>query len=200
MAYKCQTQKIRFFNMQSSRRKYHAPLKMPHNANYSYLLRIFSPAKGKILIPKQGEKTMKKETEKLLRECTSGLKMGEHALGLAISQTKNSDLKSTLEDAIKTHAIISDEARKMLFSAHKREKEPSPLLLMMSDTKMKARMMINGSSATIASLITDGCNMGAKTISHYLNIYSDASDQAKSLANRIITAEDDLRHRLRSYL
>lgn len=143
---------------------------------------------------------MKKETEKLLRECTSGTKMGEHALELALSQTKNSELKSALENAIKTHAILGDEARKMLFSAHKREKDPSPIILMMSDAKMKAKMLANGSSSTIASLITDGCDMGAKTISHYLNMYSGASDQAKSLANKIISAEDDLRHRLRPYL
>ena len=68
---------------------------------------------------------MKKETEKLLCECTSGTKMGEHALSLALPRVKNSELKSTLETAIQNHAIIGDEARKMLFSAHKRDKSPS---------------------------------------------------------------------------
>lgn len=143
---------------------------------------------------------MKKETEKLLHECTSGTKMGEHAISLALPKVTNSSLKSTLEEAMKTHAIIGDEARKMLFSAHLREKEPSPLLLMMSDAKMNAMMLVSGSSSTIASLITDGCNMGVKTISHCVNKYQNASPQAKSLANKIIAAEDDLRDKLRPYL
>ena len=143
---------------------------------------------------------MKKETEKLLHECTSGTKMGEHAISLALPKVTNSSLKSTLEEAMKTHAIIGDEARKMLFSAHLREKEPSPLLLMMSDAKMNAMMLVSGSSSTIASLITDGCNMGVKTISHCVNKYQNASPQAKSLANKIISAEDDLRDKLRPYL
>ena len=126
--------------------------------------------------------------------------MGEHAISLALPKVTNNSLKSTLEEAIKTHAIIGDEARKMLFSARLREKNPSPLLLMMSDAKMNAMMLINGSSSTIASLITDGCNMGVKTISHYVNKYPSASPQAKSLANKIIAAEDDLRNKLRPYL
>ena len=143
---------------------------------------------------------MKKETEKLLCECTSGTKMGEHALSLALPRVKNSELKSTLETAIQNHAIIGDEARKMLFSAHKRDKSPSPLLLMMSDAKMNAMMLVNGSSSTVASLITDGCDMGTKTLSKALNNLPTADLQARHLANKLIAAEDELRKNLRKFL
>lgn len=143
---------------------------------------------------------MKKETEKLLRECTSGSKMGEHALTLALPKVKNSELKATLENAIKSHAIIGDEAKKMLFDAHRREKEPSALVLMMSDAKMNAKMMLNGSSATIASLITDGCDMGTKTLSKTLNHLPTADLKARHIANKLIAVEDDLKHQMRAYL
>jgi hypothetical protein len=143
---------------------------------------------------------MKKETEKLLQECASGTKMGEHALSLALPQVKNADLKYTLEGAIKNHAIIGDEARKMLFSAHRKDKDPSPLITMMSDVKMKTMMLINGSSSTIASLITDGCDMGTKTLSKALNDLPTADLQARHLANKLIATEDELRKNLRKFL
>ena len=143
---------------------------------------------------------MKKETEKLLRECTSGSKMGEHALTFALPMVKNNELKTALEDAIKSHAIIGDEARRMLFAAHRREKEPSALVLMMSDAKMNAKMMLNGSSSTIASLITDGCDMGTKTLSKALNHLPTADLKARHIANKLIAIEDDLKRRMRAYL
>jgi hypothetical protein len=42
--------------------------------------------------------------------------------------------------------------------------------------------------------------MGAKSITHYLNKYPDATAPAKQLAHRIIAAEDALRDELRTYL
>ena len=126
--------------------------------------------------------------------------MGEHALSLALPQVKNSDLKYTLEGAIKNHAIIGDEARKMLFSAHRKDKDPSPIVTMMSDVKMKTMMLVNGSSSTIASLITDGCDMGTKTLSKALNNLPTADLQARHLANKLIAAEDELRKNLRKFL
>ena len=143
---------------------------------------------------------MNKETEKLLRECTSGTKMGEHALSYALPKTKNSELKSTLENAIKSHAVIGDAARTMLFSAHRREKEPGAFVLMMSDAKMATKMLINNSSSTIASLITDGCDMGTKTLSKALNDFPAADLRARHLANQLITTEDNLRKTLRKFL
>lgn len=143
---------------------------------------------------------MNKETEKLLRECTSGAKMGEHALSYALPKTQNSELKSTLESALKSHAIIGDTARGMLFSAHRREKEPGALVLMMSDAKMSAKLLMNNSSSTIASLITDGCDMGTKALSKALNNSPTADLEARHLANRFIATEDNLRKILRKFL
>lgn len=143
---------------------------------------------------------MKKETEKLLRECTAGTKMGERAISLTLSGMCEGELKSALEESLTQHAIIGDEARKMLYSAHRREKEPNPIVLAMSDAKIKMRLAVNNSPTTVASLITDGCDMGTKSVARAINHNPSASDASRQLAKRLIEAEDSLRQTLRKYL
>ena len=143
---------------------------------------------------------MPKDTVKLLQECAKGVKMGERAISLTISQTRPGELKQILEDAGQAHAILGDDVRKLLYSGGEHAKEPSTVIQMMSDAKIKAMMSISGSGATAASLITDGCNMGSKSITHYLNKYPKASLPAQVLAHRIIRTEDELRDKLRKFL
>ncbi len=143
---------------------------------------------------------MKKDTTRLLRECAAGAKMGERSLNLAVAKMKSGELKNTLESASETHAIIGDEARKMLYSARQNEKQPNPISTLMSEGKIKAACAISPKPETIASLMTDGCNMGAKSLTKALAKYPAASPQARFLCQRLITAEDNLRDRLRKYL
>lgn len=126
--------------------------------------------------------------------------MGENALTLASSYTKNKELKAALGEAIEAHAILGDETHKMLIRARESTKPPHAMAEMMSEMKIKATLSVNSSPSSVAGLITDGCNMGAKSISHYLNKYPTAEMSARHLAHKIITVEDDLRDKLRAYL
>ena len=60
------------------------------------------------------------------------------------------------------------------------------------------KMMMNDSSHQIASVMTDGCNMGIKTISEYINKYKDASEESRRIAGDLVSTEEsfmrDLRH------
>ena len=53
---------------------------------------------------------------------------------------------------------------------------------------------------TVADLITDGCNMGVKSLNRYLNQYAAASDEAKSLTKRLIDLETSLAEDIKCYL
>ena len=59
---------------------------------------------------------------------------------------------------------------------------------------------MNDSDKTIAALITDGCNMGVKSLSRDLNQYKAASEKAKDIAKRLINLEERLVVDLRAYL
>ena len=51
-----------------------------------------------------------------------------------------------------------------------------------------------------ADLMTDGCNMGVKSLSRYLNEYGAADERAKDAAKKLIAIEENLSADLRRYL
>ena len=56
------------------------------------------------------------------------------------------------------------------------------------------------SDATIAELMTDGCNMGVKSLNRYLNQYKAADEVSKDMAKRLINLEEKLAVDIRQYL
>ena len=46
----------------------------------------------------------------------------------------------------------------------------------------------------------DGCDMGIKSLSRYLNQYEAADDKAKAITKKLINLENDLCSGLREYL
>ena len=70
----------------------------------------------------------------------------------------------------------------------------------MSWVKTNMMLTMNESVATIAELITDGCNMGVKSLNKYLNQYTDAGEEAKEIAKRLIQLESELAVDIRRFL
>ena len=68
----------------------------------------------------------------------------------------------------------------------------------MGETNVKLAM--EDSDRTVADLITDGCNMGVKSLNKYLNQYTAASEQAKDIAKRLIHLEQALAVDIRRFL
>lgn len=143
---------------------------------------------------------MQNDTVKLLCECNAGIKMGEDAIKKVLPLTKSSELKNALEVSKNTHAALGDETHAMLKSLGEEPKDPHPIARVMSGMKIRTKMMINQSDRTVADLMTDGCDMGIKSLSHYLNEYKLADKEAKNLAKRIIASEEYLETRIRDFL
>ena len=66
--------------------------------------------------------------------------------------------------------------------------------------KTNMKLSINESDETIANLMTDGCNMGAKSLHRYLNEYEAADEQSKDIAKQLAGMEEKLAEELRPYL
>ena len=79
-------------------------------------------------------------------------------------------------------------------------KEPAPVAKGMSWIKTNAKMAVDESDATIADLMTDGCNMGVKSLAKYLNQYKAADQNAKNLTKRLIQQETTLAGQMQAYL
>ena len=56
------------------------------------------------------------------------------------------------------------------------------------------------SDSTVADLITDGCNMGVKSLNRYLNQYEAADEVSKDITKRLINLEEQLAIDIRDFL
>ena len=62
------------------------------------------------------------------------------------------------------------------------------------------KMGMDNSDQTIADLMTDGCNMGVKSLNKYLSQYEAADEVSKDIAKRLINLEEQLAVDIRKFL
>ena len=143
---------------------------------------------------------VEKDTIKLLRECDAGVKMGVASIDDVLDQVHSDALKQYLTECKKEHEKLKDELQVLLDKYHDDGKEPNPIAKGMSWMKTNMKMGWDESDATVADLLTDGCDMGIKSLYRYLNQYKDAEQEATSIAKRLIDIEAKLETELRKYL
>ena len=66
--------------------------------------------------------------------------------------------------------------------------------------KTNAKLAMDASDETIADLMTDGCNMGVKTLNKYLNQFQAADEKSKDITKRLINLEEQLVIDVRRFL
>jgi len=140
------------------------------------------------------------DTIKLLRECDAGTKMAVTSIDDVLESVKSSELKKLLKETKDHHSKLGNEIHALLSRLDTEEKEPSMMAKGMSKIKTNMKMSMDGSDATIADLITDGSNMGVKSLHRYLNQYKMADDTTKDICKRLIGIEEQLIKELQPYL
>ena len=140
------------------------------------------------------------DTIRLLKECDAGSKMAVTSLDEVMESVQDEKLKELLKKSKDHHEKLGNEIHSMLIQYHSEEKEPNPMAKSMSWLKTNMKMTMDKSDATVADLLTDGCNMGIKSLYKYMNQYSNAESKVKNLCNNLIDIERELRKDLRSYL
>lgn len=140
------------------------------------------------------------DTIKLLQECTSGIAMAIDAINEILESVVNENLKKILRTSREQHEELDKDAKNQLAAFHDDPKSPSLMAKSMSHMKTNFKMTTKPSDETIADLITDGCNMGIKSLHRYLNQYSEADKDAKKLTQKIIDIESKLREDICGYL
>lgn len=140
------------------------------------------------------------DTIKLLRECNAGIKMGVCSIDEILDETQDQNLMEMLISAKEEHQRLGSETHRLLNQYDDAGKEPNPMAKTMSWVKTNVMMAVDAGDNTIADLITDGCNMGVKSLCRYLNQYKTADRESKKIARELITCEADLAARLRAYL
>ena len=126
--------------------------------------------------------------------------MGIDSIEDVVEKAEASGLKKHLENCKRDHETLDCEIQDLLKRYDDEGKEPSAVSKGMSWVKTNAKLMMDESDETIADLMTDGCNMGVKSLSRYLNKYAAADEQSKDIAKKLIAMEADLACQLRDYL
>lgn len=144
--------------------------------------------------------TIEQDTVKLLRECDAGVKMGISSINEVLEYISANHLRHCLAECMSKHEQLGDEIKKLLDHYHDCGKDPNPIAKGMSWVKTNAKLAVNESDATIANLMTDGCNMGVKSLNRYLNQYKAADEASKDIAKRLINLEEKLTVDIRSFL
>ena len=140
------------------------------------------------------------DTIRLLRECDAGIKMGRAAIDDVIGHVSDERFSQILRRSDKEHERLDAELRALLSQCDDGGKEPALLAKGMSWLKTNFRLAADSSDETAADLMTDGCNMGVKSLHRYLNQYTAADDAAKGLCRRLIELEEELAADIRPYL
>lgn len=143
---------------------------------------------------------IEQDTIKLLRECDSGVKMGVSAIDEVLEYVNSNKLEKLLIDCKNEHQKLDKELQQLLDKYKDEGKEPNPIAKSMSWIKTNIKLVMNESDNTIADLITDGCNMGVKSLNKYLNKYKAADETSKDICKRLINLEERLAINIRGFL
>ncbi len=140
------------------------------------------------------------DTVRLLRECDAGIKMGISSITDVLGRVRHGELHTKLVRCRDEHKKLSREVSSLLHEYHDREKAPSTMATAMSKMKTGFMLGMKPGDSTVADLMTDGCNMGVKSLSRYLNEYKAASEVSKDIAKRLIHLEATLAADIRGFL
>ena len=143
---------------------------------------------------------MNEDTVKLLRECSAGAKMGIDSIEDVMPHVKDSKLAESLSTCRDEHENLSAKIDGMLEAYKEPTKSPNVMAKSMSWMKTNFKLSMEDDDRTVASLITDGCNMGVKSLTRYLNEYSAADQSAKDVAKELIDSEDICTQNIRQFL
>lgn len=143
---------------------------------------------------------VEQDTIRLLRECDAGVKMGVASMEEVLDHIQNGNFRRELNACREQHETLNREIQGLLDQYHDSGKDPNPLAKGMSWMKTNMKLGMDASDQTIADLMTDGCNMGVKSLNKYLNQYQAADETSKNIAKRLINLEERLAIDIRRFL
>ena len=143
---------------------------------------------------------IEQDTIKLLRECGAGIRMGVDSIDEVADYVHAPQMRNLLNTCRYEHEKLAAELQTRLDRFQDKGKSPNPVAQKLSWLRTGIKLVMDESDATIADLMTDGCNMGVKSLNRYLNQYAAADKVSKDIAKRLIKLEEQLSTDLRGYL
>ena len=136
----------------------------------------------------------------LLKECDAGSKMAVTSLKDMLEHIKSESFYKLIKETLVHHENLGNEIHEYLNKCACSEKETNPIAKGMSWLKTNMKLTMEDNDKTIADLITDGCNMGVKSLKKYMPQYPEANEQVQNLCTKLINIEEQLTKEVAQYL
>ncbi len=143
---------------------------------------------------------MNNDSINLLKECDAGCKNATNSMEQVLGFMQDSKLKDVINDYNKQHIEIGNQCHNLLNKYGSNEKDPQPMARAMTFITTEVKMMSGNTTQKAAEIMMDGCSMGIKTVSGYINKYSGANSESVRMANKIVKLEQDFIEDLRGFL
>lgn len=140
------------------------------------------------------------DTIELLRECDAGIQMGIGVIDQVKDHVEGGEFGSLLDNYQREYAQLQNEMQGLLHKYNDEGKDPNPFAKGMAWMKTNMTIAVKDSDSAIADIITDGCNMGIKSLNKYLNQYKAADGRAKDFAKSLINLQERQLEGMRQYL
>ena len=129
-----------------------------------------------------------------------GSENGRRCLVDVLDDVTDDTLCNLLNRSKREHEALAGDIREHLDRFEDEGKDPPVMASAMSLLKTKAELMMKPGDYTVADLMTDGCGMGVKSLSKYLNQYKAADEKSKDFAKKLIAMEEELTKDMPPYL
>ena len=126
--------------------------------------------------------------------------MGVTSIDDVTEYVADEKFKNLLTECKNEHEKLGKEIESLLDKYSDDGKEPAAIAKGMSWMKTNMKLLMDASDNTVADLMTDGCNMGVKSLNKYLNQYEGADEVSKDICKRLINLEEKLAVDIRSFL
>ncbi len=143
---------------------------------------------------------MNSDSINLLKECNAGCKSATNSMEQVLEYVKDPQLKNVIDEYNEKHIKLGDQCHQLLNKYGSSEKDPQTMAKVMSFVTTEFKMMADNTTQKAAEIMMDGCNMGIKNVSGYINKYSHANHESKHLADRLVKTEQNFIEDLREFL
>lgn len=126
--------------------------------------------------------------------------MGVASIADVYDRVSSPKLRDCLNACKDQHDELDKELQQQLGRYHDEGKDPNPMAKGMSWIKTNVKLGMDDSDNTIADLMTDGCDMGIKSLCRYLNQYQAADEKSKDICKKLIKLEEKLRTQMQDFL
>ena len=140
------------------------------------------------------------DTVALLQHCSEGIDMALETIEMILPHLSIAEMTRDVMASREAHQRLRSEIALLLSEAGEKAKDAGIIPQSMGRVKTGMRLAFKDDTATSADELIQGCDMGVRTLSRYLNQYRAADADARNLTRRLIGLEEELSRQMRPYL